>query len=281
MNYADFKNAFVKDFPRYLPAQYQDWEIRISECIKINGSREMVNVMAKDEMGASPNLYLDDLFAHYKTCRNMTKVCQKAAATFVAGMDYISRMGVENVMELPHDRVIFVLIPQLGNERLLTGVPHRLTLDLAVVYRIVLEAEDGGFHSAIVTHDMAEEMELSEEELYSLAMENTPEILPKEIRRSEGALFILTNERSLLGASTMLYPGALAELAETMENDLFILPASLHEVFAIPDMGQNIESLNRIIVSANETALQGEELLANHVYYYHRETDQVCIPKWE
>ena len=281
MNYDHFKTAFMEKLPEYLPAEYQNWEVCCREIIKVNGAYDAIHVMPPDGHGGSPTLYVNEIYSYYEACGDLGKACQKAAAIFVIGMDYLSQVGIQSVEALPKDRIVFVLIPQNGNERLLSGVPHRLTLDLAVIYRIVLETEPEGVNSAIVNNEMAAEMKLTEEELYELALENTPEILPVDLRTSEGGIYILTNQLCIAGASVILYPGVLSALAEDVQNDLFILPASLNEVFVVPDTGQDVRDMNTMVQNANETVLHNTDVLADHVYYYHRETNQVCIPKWE
>ena len=281
MNYTEFKDAFVDSFQDYLPAQYQDWEVRLLETVKVNGCYDTVVVMPPDGMGGSPNLYVEELFEYYVRCKDFQKVCRKAASIFVMGMDYISKLGAVPIVDLPEDRIIFSLIPQEDNERLLADTPHRLTMDLAVIYRVLLDAEDGGFDSTMITNDIAEAWKLTEERLYELALENTPEILPLEVIEQDGVFSILTNERHTLGAASMLYPGALKDVADKIETDLFILPASMHEVFVVPDMGQDVLDMHRIVADANMYLSHREEYLADHAYYYHKETDQVCIPKWE
>ena len=279
MQYEEFKEKLIQALPDYLPAKYHDWEISCHEVVKVNGTYETLFIMPQGGYGGTPNLYVDDLYGYYRHCRCFEQVCQKAAAVFVTGMDYAARFSVKDVCELPKDRIIYVLIPQKGNERLLANVPHRLTMDLAVIYRIALEAENGGMDSAVISSAMAEELGLSEEELYHLAMENTPVIMGLEIKRSEGLPFMVTNKLCISGATTILYPGVLAELAEELEHDLYILPSSLQEVFIVPDIGQDVKQMNDFIKNANETVVGKEEILADHVYYYHRETDQVSIPK--
>lgn len=277
MNYKEFKKAFVQELKAYLPAQYQSWEVKVSEIVKVNGSHDSVNLLPPENSGGTPNLYVDEFFSYYQSCGDLGKVCQKAAAIFVTGMDYLSRFEPEAMSKLPKDRVIFALIPQNGNEKLLTDAPHRLTLDLAVIYRILIDGNDGGFDSVVITDDIAEEMALTEEELYQLALENTPRILPPNVRKRDECLAILTNEAGVLGATVILYPDVLAILAEELGHDLFILPASIHEVFVVPNIGQGVEFMDEIVASANEAVIPKEETLANHAYYYHRETDKVSI----
>lgn len=281
MNYEEFKNTIIKELPIYLPTQYQKWEIHLTECIKVNGFREMIHVIPPEECVASPNIYLDDLYEFYETFGSIEKACQRAAAYFVAGMDYLSDYEMCSAEKFSEDQVIFCLVPQNGNERLLASVPHRLTMDLAVIYRIVVETKEGAMNSAIITKDIADEMKVTEDRLYQLAMINTPVFMPPDVRAGDGPFLLLTNQRKVLGASVMLYPGLLAMLAEELKSDLFILPSSLHEVLIMPDEGQDVQGMNRVIAEANHSVIPKEDILSDHAYYYHRETDQVCVPKWE
>jgi len=279
LNYEEFKTALMGELPAYLPAKYRDWEVCCCEVVKVNGIYDAIHVTPPAGQGGSPTLYVHEFFDCYREDGDLERVCRKAVSVFVVGMDYLSRMNIQSVTELPKDRIVFVLVPQKGNQRLLEGVPHRLMLDLAVIYRMVLETEDNGINSAIISRDMAEELDLCEEDLYRLAMANTPKIMPLELQNVEDSLFILTNEFYLAGASTMLYPGVLGNLAEELDSDLYILPCSLQEVFVVPVTGQNVEKLNAAIASANETLIGKEEILADHVYYYRRATDQISIPR--
>jgi hypothetical protein len=41
---------------------------------------------------------------------------------------------------------------------------------------------------------------------------------------------VISNEKGINGAASMLYENELHELAESLESDLYILPSSVHEV---------------------------------------------------
>ena len=280
LQYEEFKHELMEALPACLPACYQDWKIECREVMKVNCSPEAIHVTPPDGCGGSPTLYVEEFYTYYKSCGSMEETCRKAAAIFVLGMDYLARANFASVLGIPKDRIIFALIPQNGNERLLAEVPHRLTMDLAVIYRIVIEAEDGSLNSAVINNTMLQCDNLTEDDLYQLAMENTPKILPAEIDREHQPLYMVTNCVRISGASVMLYPGVLASVAKEVDSDLFILPSSLQEVFVIPDMGQDAASMNRIVVMGNETTCNSEEILSDHVYYYHKDDDKVCIPQW-
>ena len=278
MNYEKFKEQFEKNFQSYLPAVYAEWVLEISEMPKVNGYREAVTLRPKEGSGCTPVLYLDELYDYYCSCKDFTAVGRKAASIFVLGIDHVSRLKPAQAGDIPKESVIFTLVPGTENARLLDDAPHRMTMDLALLYRLCIDTEDGGFDSAIITHDMAEEMGLSEEELYQLAVENTPKILPLEIHEPETCFSVITNEKRCLGAAAMMYPGVLDKLAKDMASDLYILPASIHEIFVVPDVGQSVETMNKIVEDANQYMGRKDEFLSSHVYYYQRDSNKVFIP---
>lgn len=46
----------------------------------------------------------------------------------------------------------------------------------------------------------------------------------------EQTMWVISNEKGINGAASMLYENELHELAESLESDLYILPSSVHEV---------------------------------------------------
>ncbi len=278
MNYEEFKYQFLQELKDYLPAEYQDWQLEVKDIPKVNGFLEGLHLLPEKGTGVSPTLYLRQLYDYYNVHRDLGRTCKKAADVFIAGMECMADLDVKAEMKFSKEKVVFSLISSKGNERLLEMVPHRKTLDLAVIYRILVGAADSGFNSAIVNHTMAEEMEITEEELYLLALNNTPRIMEVETRNMDDQFLILSNRQHVLGAATLLYPGALAGAAERLRGNLYILPSSIHEVFLVPDVGQDVTVMNKVVAEANETVVRKEEILSEHVYYYDKASDKVMVP---
>ena len=278
MYYEEFKETLMAELMDYLPVKYGNWNMELREVPKVNGYLEGISMVSPVENSASPTIYVKDLFRYYQQCENMDRVCQRAAAIFVKGIDYALRMEEQLEDELPFENIIFTLINQKENERLLKDVPHRTFLDMALIYRVMIYDGEGGINTATITNSLAEDYRLSEEKLYQLALENTPRLLPAEVHTVDGMMAILTNEQKILGATSMLYPGVLADIAETLNGNLFILPSSIHEVFLIPVDGQKMEEMNDTIAEANESFCKDEEILSNHVYFYDCDADLVRIP---
>ena len=80
------------------------------------------------------------------------------------------------------------------------------------------------------------------------------------------------------GAMVLLYPQALSYLAEKGQEDFYIMPSSVHELFCIPcsfcpDLGAALDT----VVSINQPILDPDDLLSDSLYLYSRETGKISI----
>ena len=77
----------------------------------------------------------------------------------------------------------------------------------------------------------------------------------------------------------MVYPELLEEISELCEDDIIIIPSSVHELLIFPKNNltkeYSLDHLNDMIVDVNETQLLDIEVLSTHIYYYHRETKEI------
>ena len=135
---------------------------------------------------------------------------------------------------------------------------------------------------------------MSEEQLFKCAAENTRRLFPPVVRSMndimkemfardgmpqeiaemmiaeippEQTMWVISNEKGINGAASMLYENELHELAESLESDLYILPSSVHEVIAVSsDMGSP-EMLAQMVVEVNMQEVSLDERLSNQVYH--------------
>ncbi len=88
---------------------------------------------------------------------------------------------------------------------------------------------------------------------------------------SDQIMWIITNERGVDGAVSMLYEDKVHKLAESLESDLYILPSSVHEVIAVSvNMGEP-EELARMVAEINMDQVKLEDRLSNQVYHYDKD----------
>ena len=77
----------------------------------------------------------------------------------------------------------------------------------------------------------------------------------------EQTMWVISNEKGINGAASMLYENELHELAENLESDLYILPSSVHEVLAVSTELTEPEELARMVAEVNMQKVALEERL--------------------
>ena len=77
----------------------------------------------------------------------------------------------------------------------------------------------------------------------------------------------------------MLYPRVLKEFAESLGEDLIILPSSIHEVLLTPsNVSLPPEELNEMVQAINQSDVPAEERLSDHIYYFSRIQGCLYLP---
>lgn len=165
-------------------------------------------------------------------------------------------------------------------------------LDMKFVPKILLSDSTSARYVMPATKEWAEEMGVTEEEVFAAAIENTPNILKPEIHAmsaiiSEYAgaghedlkglagadLLVITDERKMNGASLILSDTALSRAAEIYKGNGYILPSSTHEIMAIPaeiftdETSSLINSLSEMVAEVNDI-IPDAEILSYNVYHY-------------
>ena len=95
---------------------------------------------------------------------------------------------------------------------------------------------------------------------------------------STDPMYVLTNQQRFLGACCILYDNVLKEIANRLNCDLYILPSSIHEVILMPaTVTESVRALSQMVCDINQSEVAAEEILSDHIYYYHRNTDSITM----
>lgn len=305
MDYKSFKEAVKEKFSEYLPEKYQDVTIDISPTNKVNRTLDALFVKRNAPgRNISPIVYVNDMYEKYLASGDLDMELQSAADLIAEEMAHIPPVLSDFPMKSANDNIVFQLINTEQNRELLAEMPHREYHDLSVIYRLVAEIDETGMQSAIVNNALAERLGLDEEQLFQLAEANTKRILPpvvrsmpdvmREIFEKDGMpqeiadmmvrefsedlqLYVISNDRGLNGAASMLYEDNLHTLASELETDLYIMPSSIHEVLAMPaSMGEPNE-LAAMVSDINMNQVSLEERLSNQVYHYDKDLRKLTL----
>ena len=89
-------------------------------------------------------------------------------------------------------------------------------------------------------------------------------------------MYVISNDTKTNGAVGMLSVDILAEIADQFENDVYILPSSIHEVLAISAAEvKNVEDLEKMVYEVNTHEVSPEERLSYSVFFFNRETREL------
>lgn len=178
----------------------------------------------------------------------------------------LQKKGEENIIKrdfLDLEQYIRVVVETHGNE---TGSfkvkPEHLEMwevDKDMLFNAAWDCTSPTITERDMMHIMAEMMGVPVEEL---AMENMP------------VQIVLGNKSGIHGAIAMHDTWRLQEIANRYESDLAILPSSIHEIIVMP-VNEDISfaELDAMVTEINETQLEPVEVLSNHAYRFHRNTE--------
>lgn len=276
-NYEEFKTSLAEEMLHYLPERFQNYRLRTDHVPKINGFLESLSIMPPDGNCAVPTLYVSDLYEYYLGCGSMEAALCKAAEVYLSGLDYLETAPPQIDLAENPLQIVYHLVGTLRNQALIKTAPNRPFMDMTLIYRLMREDPRGGFNSAIITGEIMESLGMTESQLYEKAAKNTPLLLPLRIQRMDDVFYCMSNRYYALGAASILYDGALRRAASMADDDLYILPSSVHEVFLVAAGSCDLDILAQTVRDANQEILKPEEILTDSVYRYNRFSDQVTM----
>lgn len=299
MNYEEFKEAVERELKSYLPPQYQNSVLRTKKIAKVN--REMDGIILSTGNKVGTTVYIDEMFDHYVDTKDFESVMENTASSMVRNLENVPEFPAINAENIKNN-VVFQLVNTFQNEQLLSNVPHREMMDLSVVYRWFVREDLDGMASATITNSLAQNIGISEEELFRLASENTMRISPPHIfpmneilidllvadgmqkdlaenlvRDSSVPMYVITNQQKINGAASILFDDALQELSEKIGSDMYLMPSSIHECIAVPSYFGEPEELAAMVNEINLSQVSLQDRLSNQVYHYERNSHKLSM----
>jgi len=292
MNYKLFKTTMLQEVKKHFN---EDTSIQLETVVKNNGLILDALLIREPNTYITPTLYLNDFFKRYHEQGSIDDTVQELLKTYQQHKDSLSiDMRMFNDFSTIQEHIVYRLINYEKNREFLQDVPHIPYLDLAVVFVCLFQAP-GQCSGTITIHNQHMDLwKVSTSTLMQVASKNTPQLLPYDLRNmgtwlnellppeeqkeytSELSLYVLTNSFKVHGACCILYHELLKKIAEQFASDIIILPSSIHEVLLIPSYCANTnDELNALVRQVNETEVDAEEILSDHIYYYDRAKD--CV----
>lgn len=307
MVYEKFLETITTSLQEKLRGSYQ---LTVRQIPKNNGKiLDGISIQQTGEPMA-PTIYLN---SYYQSFEDQDMTLEQILDDILLLLDcnpVPTAVNAEQIADFSYakNKIMFKVIHAASNKALLADLPHLPTLDLAIIFYLFLEANESGQMTALIHHEHTDLWKVSEKELMTLALANTPAAFPaniknmidvmKEIAKEQlgddfseemvhgilkgeeaaAPLYVLSNQTGIYGAACLLYPDVIKNFADFLDRDLIILPSSIHEVLITPDNAEmTYEDFAEMVTSINQNEVPPEDQLSNQVYLYRRDNERLEI----
>ena len=210
--------------------------------------------------------------------------------------------------------VFYSLINYEKNKEFLMDVSNLRFLDMAIILYMGVTSENDKYSSGIITNRLMEFWNTDFQELYEKAKYNSVtkqpaiimtledtirnrikkliNIIPEDSFSLEESddflslilsentnsipLYVVTNSVHRYGAACMLYPDILYNMSKELGSDLFIIPASIHDIILVPAISEiDGNKLQEIVNEVSGQEIEGDDWLSEKLYVFIRESNKI------
>lgn len=285
------KQQFYKEFYRELEKAMEPSGGHLKEIdIHKNNTVQKGIVIKFDNVNVAPTVYPDLYYPDWKQGYSVDMIVSGIRTRLLKTAPTIAKFDIDNISRdnAPlHLRA--AIVNYENNKNWLKEIPHERIADLAVFTKWDFENN----HVTVVNDYLLAKMGLTKEEALKIAktntgreaelmsMDNVMEELVRETVNDEGLaadlvagyghspLYMLSNKEDLDGAAAIADSHVLKQVHDTLEEDFYILPSSIHEVMIIPKSEIfSVEELKNMVHSINQNEVPLEDRLSDNVYEF-------------
>jgi len=254
-----------------------------------------------------PCFYTDELYASYCNGENEVGLAEYMVNIVLNECESVRREAKKYLTkEWMEEHLFLRLVHMEKNRDWLEDAIYVPYLDLAAVVYVLTDDDETGVKCFLLPKSEWNMLELgTPEEAFSKLVGNTVRLFSEKLwgiemiteeektaevsfvlhseesmeRLRDNLLYVMSNHRKINGAAVMLYPGLLEQVHQGFSGNFFVIPSSVHEVLLMKETGETEELfLNHMVRTVNESQVEPEEVLSDHVYYYSSE-DGLCLCK--
>lgn len=271
-------------------------DVSIQPVLKNNGTIYDGLVILDPLFNISPTIYLNQYYLRYLDGTSLEDIYEDILHVYETALPNEEfDISLFQDYEKAKERIVMKLIHAEKNKMLLELVPHILIYDLAIVFICNVSDYIDSYASILIYNQHLKLWNVNVESLYEVAKLNSLTLLPPRLDNLHDVfehitdesldflddldISILTNPYKIYGATCMIYPDLLSEIADIYQDDIIIIPSSVHEVMLFPKKNlpkdYTLDHLTDMVEEVNDTELHDAEVLSDHVYYYHRDTKEI------
>lgn len=294
MDYEKFVAEVAEKMRLHYKRKGLDYEVAVRRTDAVNREPRMVIIVCSPGMqsDASPAFYMEQCYQLFREGMEVKEIAERMADLFEEKLQSLdgSTFDKERIMT----SLRMELIHAERNSVMLSKLPHRLVVDLALIYQFVVSRNEEELCSSILTNRHMKELGVTEEDLFQAAMEyrntNAPYVIQsmkeiveeempeEELEEIQKSMTVLSTKDHFYGASCILYPEVVEELSSILGEDFLLLPCSIHEWIVLPERFKiDLPEVEQFIERTNQDCLQEADVLSDHVYYYDTQKHELLV----
>ncbi len=287
---------FKEELQNRLSAEVErklDGTIEFSEVMKNGGIQNgIIYRPAGSPIGITT--YVETCYKAYQEGASMEKIVED----FVPAMINHSPDAEINLDELMKtlvpENIVPALLPRKGNEELFETIPHVPFQNLEIIFKFSISGFFGG-GMANVSNQFSEQFGFGAEEMLDIAMNNIkgqtvvaplsemlfsaeqPEMDWDSLKNSGDKMLVVSNQSGFYGASVILDKDTMMKITDLFEEDVYILPSSIHECIVVPLSMGPAEDLQKMVKEINQDAVEPKDRLSDDVYVFDSHTREITL----
>ena len=291
MNFEEFKILVKNNIINELPDDYKDAAV---ELIPVCRNQESWTglMVKKSSSTIILDILLEPFYEKYLNGFEASSILEKIA--HVIAYNQVTDIDLSFICDWNKvkDKIIPKLVPIKGNTDYLSDKIYTVFAeDLAVIYQIIVKGfKDEGYIT--ITDEIFNSINgltgkhlLFEAATNNIAEDSTCVTMESVIKRKFSAdvpeaeidmffaavpkMLVLSNKDCYNGSAQLLNKKAIQKVVDEIGDNFIIIPSSIHEVIAMPDV-PGIDGLTDMIRSINSTDIHPCERLSDHPYRYYK-----------
>lgn len=303
--YEEFKFEVTEGIRRFYRSMGQEIEV-LFESKQKNNSTKVEGIIIKKENSNTnifPCIWLGEIFDDYNHGVPVEAIVNFIVRTYEKSSIKHFDMEWFRDWEKVKGHIQCRVINTDWNQELLKTVPYIQFWDLSVIFMAETEQPQSGYITIQNSH--LDLWKISKEELVNTALENSrkegyvvvnmldimAEMMSEgerdafqseaeELPKDGPAMYVMTNEKRRFGAAVILQESCLEKAAQLIGGSYYILPSSVHELIAVDAAAADTVmscDLTQMVREANAAAVEEEERLSSHAYFYDAVAKKVML----
>lgn len=262
-------NTVIDEIVENLKEMFNDKIVDVRTITKNNGVEYTGVTIRTENESIAPLIYLEPLLEKY----DVSEVVKEIACIYNNSCVDIDISSINSYESVKH-----LLRLKLVNSEKNKGV-YKVFKEFLDLYAIPIIALDDIPGKIIVTPALIKSWGVTQDDVFRDAMCNlkSDEIIFTNINNilnvsfTDILFYILTNKSMAYGASVIMNNDVMGRIASDMNDDLIIIPSSIHEVLILPASIGVSDEINQMINEVNSSQLNEEEILSDHYYIYNKD----------